>query len=71
MPTGIPVAGVGIGNSGAKNAAYLAVSILSLKDKEYKEKIKNTDLVGTTEEVLRLGRRKMKKVTILLFGFYC
>ena len=40
MPTGIPVAGVGIGNSGAKNAAYLAVSILSLKDKEYKEKIK-------------------------------
>jgi len=40
MPTGIPVAGVGIGNSGAKNAAYLAVSILNLKDKEYKEKIK-------------------------------
>ena len=39
MPTGIPVAGVGIGNSGAKNAAYLAVSILSLHDEEYKEKI--------------------------------
>ena len=41
MPTGIPVAGVGIGNSGAKNAAYLAVSILSLNNKEYMEKIKN------------------------------
>ncbi|HEX37829.1 MAG TPA: 5-(carboxyamino)imidazole ribonucleotide mutase [Candidatus Cloacimonetes bacterium] len=40
MPTGIPVAGVGIGNSGAKNAAYLAVSILSLNNEEYKEKIK-------------------------------
>ena len=39
MPTGIPVAGVGIGNSGAKNAAYLAVSILSLQDKKYKEKL--------------------------------
>ena len=40
MPTGIPVAGVGIGNSGAKNAAYLAVSILSLHDDMYKEEIK-------------------------------
>jgi len=39
MPTGIPVAGVGIGDSGAKNAAYLAVSILSLNDEKYKEKI--------------------------------
>lgn len=31
MPAGIPVAGVGIGTSGAKNAALLAAEILSLK----------------------------------------
>ncbi len=45
MPSGIPVATVGIDN--AKNAALLAVSILALKDgalerrlKEYREKMK-------------------------------
>ncbi len=31
MPAGIPVAGVAIGTAGAKNAAYLAAEILSLK----------------------------------------
>ncbi len=31
MPSGIPVAGVAIGAAGAKNAAYLAAEILSLK----------------------------------------
>jgi len=31
MPTGIPVATVAIGTAGAKNAAYLAAEILSLK----------------------------------------
>ena len=31
MPAGVPVACVGIGNSGAKNAALLAAQILSLK----------------------------------------
>lgn len=37
MPPGIPVATVGIG--GAKNAAYLALSILSLKDDRIKTKL--------------------------------
>ncbi|MEZ5502819.1 MAG: 5-(carboxyamino)imidazole ribonucleotide mutase [Halioglobus sp.] len=32
MPAGIPVATVAIGKAGAKNAAYLAVQILSLAD---------------------------------------
>jgi len=32
MPPGIPVATVGIGSAGAKNAALLALQILSLKD---------------------------------------
>jgi phosphoribosylaminoimidazole carboxylase PurE protein len=33
MPSGIPVATVSIGSSGAKNAAILALEILSLNDK--------------------------------------
>ena len=32
MPAGIPVATVAIGKAGAKNAAYLAVQMLSLAD---------------------------------------
>jgi phosphoribosylaminoimidazole carboxylase PurE protein len=46
MPGGIPVATVGIGKGGAKNAALLAVSILALHDerlqnslKEYRKKM--------------------------------
>ncbi len=34
MPPGIPVATVGVGKMGAKNAAYLAASILALTDKK-------------------------------------
>jgi 5-(carboxyamino)imidazole ribonucleotide mutase len=46
MPAGVPVACVGIGTSGAKNAALLAGQILGLSDKDiqsaiikYKEKL--------------------------------
>jgi len=38
MPPGIPVSTVGVGSMGAKNAAFLAASILGLKN----EKIKKT-----------------------------
>lgn len=34
MPAGIPVATVAIGKAGAKNAAYLAVQMLSLADEQ-------------------------------------
>jgi 5-(carboxyamino)imidazole ribonucleotide mutase len=37
MPTGVPVATVGI--DGAKNAALLAVEILALSDKKLEEKL--------------------------------
>jgi 5-(carboxyamino)imidazole ribonucleotide mutase len=37
MPSGVPVATVGIGNS--KNAAMLAIEILALSDKKLKEKL--------------------------------
>lgn len=37
MPRGVPVACVGIGGSGAKNAALLAAQILGIEHKEIKE----------------------------------
>ncbi|MCH9023433.1 MAG: 5-(carboxyamino)imidazole ribonucleotide mutase [Planctomycetes bacterium] len=39
MPPGVPVATVGIGNAGAKNAAVLAVQFLALSDKTLAEKL--------------------------------
>lgn len=41
MPSGIPVATVTIGKAGAKNAAYLALEILSLADKRIEKKLLN------------------------------
>jgi len=41
MPSGIPVAGMGIGESGAKNAAIFAVEILALEKKKYRKKIED------------------------------
>ncbi|MCX6090564.1 MAG: 5-(carboxyamino)imidazole ribonucleotide mutase [Candidatus Atribacteria bacterium] len=40
MPAGIPCAGVGIGKSGARNAALLAVEIVSLTDPALKERLR-------------------------------
>jgi phosphoribosylaminoimidazole carboxylase PurE protein len=39
MPSGIPVAGMGIGESGAKNAALFAVEILAIENGAYREKL--------------------------------
>ena len=39
MPPGIPVATVGIGSAGAKNAALLAVQMLALKDDQLAQKL--------------------------------
>jgi phosphoribosylaminoimidazole carboxylase PurE protein len=39
MPPGVPVATMGIGKAGAKNAAILAVQILALSDKSLAEKL--------------------------------
>lgn len=38
MPPGVPVAAVAIGSWGARNAAYLAVEILALKDAAIRER---------------------------------
>jgi 5-(carboxyamino)imidazole ribonucleotide mutase len=40
MPPGVPVAGVAVGAWGARNAAYLAASILSLKHPQIREAYK-------------------------------
>ena len=39
MPGGMPVATVAVGKAGAKNAAYLALQILSISDEELKAKL--------------------------------
>lgn len=39
MPSGVPVASMGIGESGAKNAAIFAIEILSLTDRKYRREI--------------------------------
>ncbi len=39
MPPGIPVATVGVGSMGAKNAGHLAVSILALSDTALRKKV--------------------------------
>jgi 5-(carboxyamino)imidazole ribonucleotide mutase len=40
MPAGVPVGTLAIGEAGAKNAALLAASILSLEDEEIEEALK-------------------------------
>ena len=39
MPSGVPVATVAVGKAGAKNAAVLALTILSVSDEECHEKL--------------------------------
>ena len=39
MPSGMPVATVALGNTGAKNAAYLAMQILSINDSNLAQKL--------------------------------
>ncbi|MCA9400995.1 MAG: 5-(carboxyamino)imidazole ribonucleotide mutase [Candidatus Omnitrophica bacterium] len=41
MPPGVPVGAVAIGKAGAKNAAYLAIRIMSLKDETLTKKLED------------------------------
>jgi len=52
MPPGVPVATMGIGKAGAKNAAVLALRILALSDKQLLEKLgrHQADMVRKVEE---------------------
>lgn len=51
MPEGIPVATMGLGKSGAANAALLAVQVLSLKEPSLRERLKEhrQDMVSRIE----------------------
>ncbi len=52
MPPGIPVATMGIGKAGAKNAGVLAAKILALGDREIGERLIQfkADMVAEVEE---------------------
>ena len=52
MPGGVPVGTLAIGDSGAKNAALLAISILGNSHSDLREKLKNFRR-NQTENVLR------------------
>jgi 5-(carboxyamino)imidazole ribonucleotide mutase len=56
MPKGVPVAAMGLGKSGAANAALLAVQILSLKDKSLSNKLKEHKK-GMTSQVEDVSRK--------------
>jgi len=57
MPPGVPVATMGIGKAGAKNAGVLAVRILALSDPTLGEK-----LVQFREDMVREVEEKAKKI---------
>ena len=60
MPTGIPVATVAIGDTGAKNAALLAVRILSVSDTALRTKMEEYQKT-MKEEVLAKNERLQKE----------
>lgn len=61
MPGGVPVATVAIGKAGAKNAGYLAVRMLALKDEELAEKL-HTFVADMAKAVEEKDRRLQEKL---------
>lgn len=64
MPSGIPVATMAIGKTGAKNGAILAIQILSLKHPELKKKLhryKNRLAAETSEKARRIAKNLKKE----------
>lgn len=57
MPKGVPVATMGLGKSGASNAALLAIQILSLKEPGLREK-----LIEHRQEMAAQVESKSKKI---------
>jgi 5-(carboxyamino)imidazole ribonucleotide mutase len=52
MPSGMPVATVALGKAGAVNAAYLAMQILAITDKELAVKLKEDRIVKEKKVVI-------------------
>lgn len=59
MPKGVPVACMGLGKSGAANAALLAVQILSLQDAVLREKLRASR--AKMAEQVELSSERLKK----------
>lgn len=61
MPGGVPVATVAIGKAGAKNAGYLAVRMMALKDAELAARLKTfvADMARQVEEKDRKLQEKL------------
>lgn len=64
MPPGVAVATMGVGKSGASNAAILAVQILALSHKEFEEKLQDfkMELSKRVTEVSEKTREELKKL---------
>lgn len=62
MPPGVPVATMAIGKAGAKNAAILAIQILSGKDKELLKRFKEykKQMAFEVEEKAKNLKKKTK-----------
>ncbi len=63
MPSGVPVATMAIGKTGAKNGAILAIQILSLKYPELKKKLnryKNRLATETSQKARRINKNLHK-----------
>jgi phosphoribosylaminoimidazole carboxylase PurE protein len=64
MPPGVPVAAVGVGSMGAKNAGHLAVAILALQDDALRARLQKKrkkmaeDVVGKAVTL----RDRLKKI---------
>lgn len=65
MPPGIPVATVGIGPMGAKNAGHLAAAILALSDRALRERVRRQRRT-MTKQVLDRGKGLPAKLRELL-----
>ncbi|CZE46969.1 5-(carboxyamino)imidazole ribonucleotide mutase [Campylobacter geochelonis] len=63
MPGGMPVGTLAIGKAGAKNAAYLAVQILSLSNLELASKLKED-----REAMVRAVEEDSAKIEVLIKG---
>ena len=59
MPGGVPVASMGLGSSGGKNAAVFAARILALQDAELSRRLERyvEDMAGQVEEKNERARR--------------
>ncbi|MDH3347141.1 MAG: AIR carboxylase family protein, partial [Desulfobulbaceae bacterium] len=59
MPPGIPVATMGIGKAGAKNAAVLAARMLAMNDSELRAK-----LISFSDDMARQVEEKNKALSL-------